>query len=73
MTEGRNAYFWLASSWNRLRPLVRDSAYLGYLDADDIGRGLDAFGAANLARLRALKREHDPAHILASLPGLRTG
>ncbi|MGE3798939.1 MAG: FAD-binding oxidoreductase, partial [Thermomicrobiales bacterium] len=70
-TSGRDAYFWMASTWNRLRPHVRKSAYLGYLDADDIGRGLEAFGASNFARLRELKREHDPAHVLASLPGLR--
>ncbi len=71
MTEGRGAYYWLASAWNRLRPLVSDAAYVGYLDADDIGRGVEAFGEENFARLRELKREHDPGHLLASLPGLR--
>jgi hypothetical protein len=68
---GRETYFWLASTWNRLRPMTANAAYSGYLDADDIGRGLDAFGVAGFARLRNLKAKTDPGHILASLPGLR--
>ncbi len=69
--DGRDAYYWMASSWKTLRPYTRNAAYVGFLDADDIGRGVEAFGEDNFARLRELKLIHDPAHILASFPGLR--
>jgi hypothetical protein len=71
-TLGRETYYWLSSAWNRLRPLTANAAYIGYLDADDIGRGTEAFGAAGLARLGELKSKYDPAQLLASLPGLRS-
>lgn len=59
-SEGRDACYWLANTWNGVRPLVNKAAYVSFLDADDSGRGAEAYGEANFARLRDLKLQYDP-------------
>lgn len=70
---GRDAFYWLANTWSSLQPLVKKSAYVSFLDADDSARGIEAFGEANFERLRGLKKKYDPEHILATFPGLKAG
>jgi hypothetical protein len=69
--EGRESFYWLANTWNAMKPLVRKAAYVSFLDADDSARGVEAYGAANFARLRELKLTYDPEHILATFHGLK--
>ncbi len=63
---------WLSSAWRTLRPHLSQAAYVSFLDADDAGRGEEAYGRANFSHLRELKRLYDPSHILATYPDFRT-
>jgi len=53
---------WTRTSYARLRPFMKDSRYVNYLDNDEAGDpSADAYGP-NYARLQQLKAKYDPAN-----------
>jgi FAD/FMN-containing dehydrogenase len=53
---------WIRSTWQAMRPFIKDSAYSNYLDAGDEGRANTAYGA-NLPRLAQIKARYDPDNL----------
>jgi hypothetical protein len=51
---------WARACAARLAPVTAPGAYVSFLDRDEAARVPDAYGPANLARLRALKSRLDP-------------
>lgn len=60
--DGRNVA-WAKDSYQRLRPGLRESGYLNYLDQDDAGDPVIAAYGENYPRLRELKRRYDPGNL----------
>ena len=53
---------WVRETFELLRPLLSDARYTNFLDADDVGSVLHAYGA-NYERLAGVKRAYDPNNV----------
>ena len=60
--ETETGITWARETYDSLRPHMRDSAYVNYLDNDDASRVRAAYGT-NYDRLAKLKRRYDPANV----------
>jgi hypothetical protein len=61
---------WTRAASARLAPFSTGGSYLNFEDPDDKSATANAYGAANLARLLAVKQQYDPANLFRSRRGL---
>ena len=54
---------WARDIWDAMRPFLRESVYVNYLDAGDEDRVRRAYGSDKYERLIALKNRYDPTNL----------
>ena len=61
---------WTREASAKLAPFSTGGSYLNFEDPDDKSATANAYGAANLARLLAVKQQYDPGNLFRSRRGL---
>ena len=61
--EGDTHIRHVREAWNALEPFATGRSYVNYLDSDELERVPAAYGPVIYERLRAIKKQYDPANV----------